>query len=88
MCVYVWCCNECAEMSVLGLAGSVALNVRYTPLATGAFDCDYFDIVTPGEKRFRGGLVFEAHRLLYHSTLGSRVIQKKKQKKKLSVLTL
>jgi len=30
-------------------------------------------------KRFRGGLVFKAHRLLYHSTLGSRVIQKKKK---------
>ena len=27
-------------------------------------------------KRFRGGLVFKAHRLLYHSTLGSRVIKK------------
>jgi len=27
---------------------------------------------------FRGGLVFEAHRLLYHSTLGLRVIKKKK----------
>jgi len=25
-------------------------------------------------------LVFEAHRLLYHSTLGSRVIKKKKKK--------
>jgi len=30
-------------------------------------------------KRFRGGLVFKAHRLLYHSTLGSRVIKKKKK---------
>ena len=29
-------------------------------------------------KRFPGGLVFKAHRLLYHSTLGSRVIKKKK----------
>jgi len=29
-------------------------------------------------KRFRGGLVFKAYRLLYHSTLGSRVIKKKK----------
>jgi len=29
-------------------------------------------------KRFRGGLVFKAHRLLYHSTLGSTVIKKKK----------
>ena len=31
-------------------------------------------------KRFRGGLVFEAHGLLYHSTLSSRVIKKKKKK--------
>jgi len=28
-------------------------------------------------KRFRGGLVLKAHRLLYHSTLGLRVIKKK-----------
>ena len=27
-------------------------------------------------KRCRGGLVFEVHRLLHHSTLGSRVIKK------------
>ena len=32
-------------------------------------------------KRFRGGLVFKAHRLLYHSTLGSRVIKKKKEER-------
>ena len=32
-------------------------------------------------KRFRGGLVFKAHRLVYDSTLGSRCIKKKKQKK-------
>ena len=30
-------------------------------------------------QRFRGGLLFKAHRLLYHSTLGIRVIQKKKK---------
>ena len=29
-------------------------------------------------KRFRGGLVFKAHRPVYHSTLGLRVIKKKK----------
>jgi len=29
-------------------------------------------------KRFRGGLVSKAHRLVYHSTLGLRVIKKKK----------
>jgi hypothetical protein len=28
-------------------------------------------------KRFRGGFVLKAHRLVYHSTLGSRVIMKK-----------
>ena len=30
-------------------------------------------------KRFRGGLIFAAHRLLYHSTLDSRVTKKKKK---------
>jgi len=30
-------------------------------------------------QRFRGGLVFKAHRLLYHSTLGLRAIKKKKK---------
>ena len=28
-------------------------------------------------KWFRGGLVFKAHRILYHSTLGFRIIKKK-----------
>jgi len=32
-----------------------------------------------GARLFRGGLVFKAHRLLYHSTLGLRVIKKKKK---------
>ena len=32
-------------------------------------------------KRFRGGLVFKAHRLVYHSTLGLRVIKKKEEGK-------
>ena len=27
--------------------------------------------------RFRGGLVFKAHRLVYHSTLGWRVVKRK-----------
>jgi len=30
-------------------------------------------------KRFRGGLVFKAHRLLYHSTPSLRVIKKKRR---------
>ena len=35
-------------------------------------------------QRFRGGLVFKAHRLLYHSTLGYRVIKKKKEEEALT----
>ena len=31
-------------------------------------------------QRFRGGLVYRAHRLVYHSTLGLRVITKKKRR--------
>jgi len=30
-------------------------------------------------QQFRGGLVFKAHRRVYHSTLGLRVIKKKKK---------
>ena len=30
-------------------------------------------------ERFRGGLVFEAHRLAYHSTLGLTVMKKKRR---------
>jgi len=32
----------------------------------------------PSARTWFGGLVFKAHRWLYHSTLGSRVIKKKK----------
>ena len=30
-------------------------------------------------ERFRGGLVLKAHRLVFHSTLGSRVIKKRRE---------
>jgi len=36
----------------------------------------------------RGGLVLKAHRLLYHSTLGSRVIKKKKRVEDLNVFAV
>ena len=39
-------------------------------------------------QRFREGLVFEAHRLLYHSTLGLRGIQKKKKEHSKTVMTV
>jgi len=36
-------------------------------------------------KRFRGGLVFKAHRRVYHSTLGLRVIKKKRRNQLLNL---
>jgi len=36
-------------------------------------------IPSPDEPKSAGGPVFKAHRLLYHSTLGLRVIKKKKK---------
>ena len=38
-----------------------------------------FRIDSTRTKRFRGGLVFDAHRLLYDSTLGLRVIKKREE---------
>ena len=35
-------------------------------------------LLSRNSERFRGGLVCKAHRLLYHSPLGSRVIKKDK----------
>ena len=32
-------------------------------------------------ERFRGGLAFKAHRLVYHSTLGSRVIREEERRR-------
>ena len=37
-------------------------------------------------KRFRGGLVFKAQRLLYHSILGLRIIKKMKKKAHQSIV--
>ena len=43
-------------------------------LLTGGWRSLYRDV-----QRFRGGLVFESRRLVYHSNLGLRVIQQKKR---------
>ena len=41
----------------------------------------------PHVQRFRGGLVFKANGLLYLSTLGLRVIKKKRRKNGVSICT-
>ena len=52
----------------------VALIPRFMTLQSTTVRTKWLALV-----RFRRGLVFKAHRLLYHSTLGSRVIKKKKK---------
>ena len=46
------------------------------PLYTGCLTWE--KLLSRNVERFQGGLVFKAHRLVYHSTLGSRVVKKKK----------
>jgi len=71
----------------------------YEPQIGARFRCGYEPLVHPGRLEqlhligirvwgsrcgVRGvGFVFKAHRLLYHSTLGSRVIKKKKKVREL-----
>ena len=48
------------------------------------YERDPFEVLcvnmcTKKVRRFRGGLIFKAHRLLHHSTLGLRVITEKQQ---------
>jgi len=51
-----------------------------TPPTFKRFDCKPDNrAASKKSSLFRGGLVFKAHRLLYHSTLGLRVIKKKKK---------
>ena len=51
--------------------------VPHTPLRPGGVSCTHAK--PRNEERFRGGLVLKAHKLSYHSTLGSRVIKKKRE---------
>ena len=51
--------------------------VHASPLLSIALDCS--GLLRRNVKRFRGGLVFKAHRLVYHSTLGLPVIKKRRR---------
>ena len=48
----------------------------------GVQDSGFEQLLSRNVERFRGGLVSKAHRLLCHSTVGSKAIKKKKKKKK------
>jgi len=47
-----------------------------SPISGGVAICMGFGV---NVKRIQGWLVFKAHRLVYHSTLGWRVIQKRRR---------
>ena len=68
----VWDAPELLERSVGGLERLRSLLLRHL-LSHGS----QFKKIFLAE-RFRGELIFKAHRLLYHSTLDSRAIQQKK----------
>ena len=61
-------------MSGVG-CGSRVEGSRIASAARPQFKNNYF---TESLQRFRGGLIFKAHRLVYHSTLGWRVIKKRR----------
>ena len=69
--------------STLGLRVMKKKKERIPPTTLRNAGLEFGGTVGGGEdglrnvQRFRGGLVFKAHRLLYHSTLGLRVIKKK-----------
>ena len=50
------------------------------PISDLRFTCNQEQALYMNVQRFRGGLVFKAHELLYHSTLGSRVLKKRKRR--------
>ena len=59
---------------VLGQSGFLAAE-----MVSSAQDLQDHHVVLRDVQWFRGGLVFKAHRLLYHSTLGLRVIKKRRE---------
>ena len=51
----------------------------FFPLGEELHDLDLRKMLCRVVKESRGGLVFKAHRLFYHSTLGSNVMKKKRR---------
>jgi len=74
--------STCPALGILpalgGYSSTLSLSKRATPCL---FICAKTVKAHRLVQRFQGGLVFKAHRLLYHSTLGARVIKKKKKRR-------
>ena len=59
-----------------------------TELEIGCGAPNLYALLPRNVKRFRGGLVFKAHRLVYHSTLDWRVIKKNLYARASSLISL
>ena len=65
------------DFELLTLVTDILHFFRY--LFRSQFKNNHLQPLRRNVKRFRGGLVFKAHRLVYHSPLGLRVVKKKKK---------
>ena len=66
--------------SGLGFQVKVLNTFQGVPSSLGSGLAQTLQLLRKNVKRFRGGLVFKAHRRVYHSTLRLRVIKKKQKK--------
>ena len=66
--------KEMYQMITLGGDAELELVDSLDPFSEGIV---FSVLLGRNVERFRGGLVFKAHRLLYHSTLGSKVRKKR-----------
>ena len=90
MCVVIFVARCLEEKSLfpdeLALYLGGALTDFTGPMARYA-DVDQYSFQFENEyknvQRFRGGLVFKAHRLVYHSTLGLGAMKKKKERQQM-----
>ena len=69
------CAHHAGHVGVIGLQTA---QLKHKPAAVRSVQSSIEEqLLRRNVKRFRGGLVFKAHRLLYHSSLGLSVIHKK-----------
>ena len=64
--------------SVENVPGIVAVSLKRFDDQLCKINSEVLNLLNRNVKRFRGGLVLKAHRLVYHSILGSRVSKKPK----------
>jgi hypothetical protein len=72
---------ECSRNSFLPSPGAAAISSRHFSILSRrpSRPGTHCSLSAGAASAYRGGLVFKAHRLLYHSTLGSRVMKKKEE---------